>query len=63
MECKHVYFKMVDGVLRCIQCGKTAEEVKNTQEKIEDKVSGRLEDKAFTYPAKSKREKIVRTGR
>ena len=43
MDCKHLYFQFVEGVLRCTQCDKTAEEAKGIR--IEDKVGERTEAK------------------
>ena len=43
MECKHSYFKYVNGVLICSECGKSVEEIKKPA--IEDKIAARTENK------------------
>jgi hypothetical protein len=37
MECKHSYFRIVNGQLRCVQCDKTPEEIRGKL-KVEDKL-------------------------
>lgn len=55
MECKHSYFQMVNGVLKCCVCGRTPEEIKQVNKpQIEDKIAERTEIKQI-WPPESKR--------
>ncbi len=55
MECKHSYFHIVEGKLRCAQCNLTLEEIKSgNKPQIEDKIGERTENKKI-WPQESKR--------
>ena len=53
MECKHKYFKFVDGVLVCSECDKPAGEIKKPA--IEDKIADRWETKKTAHVGGTKR--------
>jgi stage III sporulation protein SpoIIIAA len=45
MECKHQYYKYVNGILVCTGCGNPVEEIKK-KPAIEDKMGTRAENKS-----------------
>lgn len=65
MECKHPYYKFVDGVLVCAQCGEPsprASEVAKEQG-IEDKLGPQPENKKIIPPEVKRQKKVVKKGR
>lgn len=52
MDCKHLYFMIIDGGLQCVICNKTPDEIKTPT--LEDKVGAALAVKS-KFPARVKR--------
>ena len=52
MDCKHLYFVLINGGLQCVICSKTPAEIKKPI--LEDKVGAALSVKS-EFPARVKR--------
>lgn len=63
MECRHQFYRRIEGKLVCSQCGEPSPRrdiFAPLTSVIEDKSLGKIEDKALTYPPQTKRIKRKR---
>lgn len=65
MECKHPYYRYIDGRLICVQCGELSTRAGNIEDKRaaepEDKIAGQHEVKTI-WSAQAKRQKSSISG-
>ena len=63
MDCKCAYFRLIDGKLICVSCGKESD-----RQKIEDKMAAQPENKRIWPPeikrvkVKQRRKRVKRNG-